>query len=100
MLANLIGFVGHSIVVGVVADDKDEFMFPKLGQIVDEGALGLFIQVAAGFVQQDTGGVAEQGAGQINLLFFTEGQVFRLDGHLFISRRKLKKESEQSAAGM
>ena len=73
-----------------MADDKDQFLFPELHQIIDESTLGLFIQIAAGFVQQDAGGITEQGAGQINLLLFTEGQVFRLDGHPFVSRWELK----------
>lgn len=80
LAADLVGLVRHSVIEGVVADDKDEFLLSELCQIGSEGTFGLFIQIAPRFVQQDAGGVTEQGAGQINFLLFTKGKVFRLDG--------------------
>ena len=91
VFANLIGLVSHGIVVGVMADDKDQFLFPELHQIIDESTLGLFIQIAAGFVQQDAGGITEQGAGQINLLLF----CLRIIRKLSISSRQTRNGAVQ-----
>ena len=90
MVANLIGLVGCGIIVGIVADNKDKLLLSELSQIVDEGAFCLFVQITPGFIQQNTGGVTEQGASQVNFLLFTKGKVFRLDGYLLVGRRKLE----------